>query len=42
MITFKRPGTGIAPSELDEVLGQRALVDIVDDTILQWDMLEGC
>ena len=39
MITFKRPGTGIAPSRLDEVLGRRALVEIGDDTILQWDML---
>lgn len=39
-ITFKRPGTGIAPSRLDEVLGRRAVVDIADDTILQWDMLE--
>lgn len=39
MITFKRPGTGIAPSELEKVVGRVALVDIGDDTILRWHML---
>lgn len=39
MLTFKRPGTGIAPSRIGEVVGKRARFDIADDTILQWDML---
>ena len=39
-VTFKRPGTGIAPSRLDEVIGRQAIIDIADDTILQWDMLK--
>lgn len=40
MVTFKRPGTGISPSELDKVLGRKTLVDIMADDILQWDMIE--
>ncbi len=39
MLTFKRPGTGIAPDRIDEVTGCRAAVDIDDDTILQENML---
>lgn len=39
MATFKRPGTGIAPSQLEKVIGRKALVDIDDDTVLQWHML---
>ena len=40
MVTFKRPGTGISPAELENVLGKKAATDIVSDDILQWDMLE--
>ena len=40
MILIKRPGTGIEPKELEIVMGKRALVDIPEDTILQWDMFE--
>lgn len=39
MLTFKRPGTGISPSEVDGVVGRVAKADIADDTILTWDML---
>lgn len=45
MLTFKRPGTGITPSRIDEVMGKVAAVDIADDTILQEDMFaknNGC
>lgn len=35
MLTSKRPGSGIPPTEIDFVLGKRALVDISEDTILQ-------
>ena len=38
-LTLKRPGTGIAPGELDRVIGRRAAVDINSDTILSWEML---
>jgi sialic acid synthase SpsE len=36
----KRPGTGISPIHLDDVLGRKAKVDIDDDTILTWELLE--
>lgn len=38
MITFKRPGSGLPPVYLDEIVGKRAVVDIADDTILQEKM----
>ena len=38
-LTLKRPGTGIAPGELDRIIGRRAAVDINSDTLLSWDML---
>jgi sialic acid synthase SpsE len=39
MITTKRPGWGIAPRELERVLGRRLVVDIQGDDILKWEML---
>ncbi len=40
MLTFKRPGTGISPTRINEIIGKRAKLDIVDDTILSEDMYE--
>ncbi len=40
MITYKRPGTGISPTEIDKVIGKIALKDIKDDTILSYDMFK--
>lgn len=40
MLTFKRPGTGITPGEMESVIGRKATADIHEDTILKWDMLE--
>ena len=40
MLTFKRPGTGISPTDIEELIGRTAKADIPDDTILQWDMFE--
>ncbi len=40
MLTYKRPGTGIAPSQIETVVGRTAAVDIADDTILQPQMFE--
>ena len=39
-LTFKRPGTGIYPSEIDHVVGKTAKIDILEDTLLDFDMLE--
>ncbi len=39
-LTFKRPGTGIYPSEIDNVVGKIAKEDILEDTILDFNMLQ--
>lgn len=39
MLTFKRPGTGISPDNIEKVIGKRAATDIDDDTIIQESML---
>lgn len=39
-ITFKRPGTGIYPSKVDEIIGMNANEDIAEDTLLTYEMLE--
>lgn len=36
MLTHKRPGTGINPGDIENVLGKKAKVDIKEDTILQY------
>lgn len=40
MLTFKRPGTGISPSEIEQLIGRKAAVDIPEDEILTKDMIE--
>lgn len=37
-ITWKRPGSGIAPENFKDLLGRKSLVNIEEDTVLQWDM----
>ena len=39
-LTFKRPGSGIYPSEIDKVIGKTAKIDISEDTLLDFEMLE--
>lgn len=39
MLAVKRPGTGIAPARLDEVVGRRARRDLEADKTLSWDDL---
>ena len=39
-ITFKRPGTGISPSKVDEIIGMTTNEDITEDTLLTYEMLE--
>ncbi len=40
MLTWKRPASGISPSNLNKVVGKRAAVAIEEDSILQRTMLE--
>ena len=39
MVAFKRPGIGISPGEIDDVVGKTALTDIAEDTLIDFDML---
>ena len=38
-IAFKRPGTGISPADVDDVIGKVANVDISKDTLIAYEML---
>lgn len=38
-LVIKRPGTGIPPKMWDVVVGRRARLDIVADTVLTWEMI---
>ncbi|MBQ9067836.1 MAG: N-acetylneuraminate synthase family protein, partial [Eggerthellaceae bacterium] len=40
MLTFKRPGTGVPPSRIDEVVGRVASADIPVDTVIMNNMIE--
>ena len=39
-VTFKRPGIGISPSEVENVIGKVYATDLEEDTILKWEMLQ--
>jgi N,N'-diacetyllegionaminate synthase len=39
MLTYKRPGTGISPRFLDQVVGRVARVDIPEDATITWEMV---
>ena len=39
MLTFKRPGSGLEPRHLEQILGMTARRNIGKDTILQWEDL---
>ncbi|MHB1123507.1 MAG: N-acetylneuraminate synthase [Ramlibacter sp.] len=41
MLACRRPATGIAPRELERVVGRRAAQAMPAGTVLQWDQLEG-
>lgn len=36
-LTFKRPAYGISPKFIDDILGKKAINDIAEDTILNWN-----
>lgn len=37
VITYKRPGTGISPSDLDKVLGRKLNKSLCEDTLISWE-----
>lgn len=39
-LTWKRPAHGISPKDINRVIGKKALGDIEEDSILQWNMLD--
>ena len=39
MLTVKRPGFGIAPKDIERVVGRVARVDIEFDDIVTWEMV---
>ena len=40
MLTAKRPGEGIAPNRIEEVLGRKLLQGLAEDGQLRWEILE--
>ncbi len=38
-LTVKSPGTGISPLDWDNVIGQKAVREIGEDTLLSWEMV---
>jgi len=40
MLTFKRPGTGICPSKIDEIIGKKAIVSILTDSQIKTEQLK--
>jgi N,N'-diacetyllegionaminate synthase len=40
MVAIKRPGTGIPPKEIENMIGKRATRNIRRDQVLSWDMVE--
>ncbi len=39
VLAFKRPGTGIPPSDAEKVVHRRINVDLESDTVIQWEHL---
>lgn len=40
MLIMKRPGTGISPTEISQVIGKRAARDITEDAAISWEDLK--
>jgi len=41
MLTYKRPGQGLPPDKVREILGMTAVLDIAEDAVLSFDMFIG-
>jgi N,N'-diacetyllegionaminate synthase len=39
-LTVKRPGYGVAPGDLDKIIGRRAAEDLVPDEVITWKMID--
>jgi N,N'-diacetyllegionaminate synthase len=39
-LTAKRPGTGVSPARLNDVIGKKSRVDLEPDVVLKWEHLE--
>lgn len=39
-LTSKRPGTGISPDHIDQIIGRNIKNDISDDTVIKWENLQ--
>ena len=39
-LTFKRPAHGISPKFIDELIGKETVLDINEDTVLQWNLFK--
>jgi sialic acid synthase SpsE len=39
-LTYKRPACGISPKYINDVIGKKAIIDINEDTVLKWNMIE--
>lgn len=39
-LVIKRPGTGIKPKYYEELLGRKLKIDVDEDTVLDWNMIE--
>jgi len=39
-LTFKRPGTGVNPKFIDEVIGKIAINDIDEDELIKWNLIK--
>jgi len=37
MLTWKRPGNGISPADINNLIGRKAAVDIAADEVLKWE-----
>ncbi len=40
MLSIKRPGTGIPPKFIEDVVGRKAINDLKANSVLKWDDLE--
>jgi len=39
-LVSKRPGTGISPSQIENVIGRRVKIDLQADEVIKWESLD--
>lgn len=39
-LTYKRPGTGISPNKIEEIIGKKTKIEIKADDIIEYEMLQ--